>query len=224
MAADKASNCTAFPCRNPARKSGACSSPKFLISIRAQSLRCHRPGDQQSAIHVVLRRGAVVRPQVWRALVKPQTLAQDMHKPRVSAFSELSKRYGKITCNVMMSGWLQGPGVLDAEVDPHRCAVSFDGSMFSYGGGLASPRGSAGTRRTHVGSRFDLAAAPAAARMIADAPRVPADRARVEGHSGCLRHPDGARDARRFRGCRRCRRGAARFSARGQDRVARHRA
>jgi acyl-CoA synthetase (NDP forming) len=56
---------------------------------------------------------------VYGALVVPQTLAYDPHKPRVAAFRELSKQYGKITCNVLISGWLQGPGALEAEIDPH---------------------------------------------------------------------------------------------------------
>ncbi|HXI75694.1 MAG TPA: acetate--CoA ligase family protein [Steroidobacteraceae bacterium] len=62
---------------------------------------------------------ALLSDPVYGALVVPQTLAYDSHRPRVSAFRELSKQYGKITCNVLMSGWLQGPGALEAEIDPH---------------------------------------------------------------------------------------------------------
>jgi acetate---CoA ligase (ADP-forming) len=62
---------------------------------------------------------ALLSDPAYGALVVPQTLAYDLQKARVSAFSELSKQYGKITCNVLISGWLQGPGTLDAEVDPH---------------------------------------------------------------------------------------------------------
>jgi acetate---CoA ligase (ADP-forming) len=105
------------------------------------------------------------------ALVVPQTLAQEMHKPRVSAFSELSKRYGKITCNVLLSGWLQGPGALDAEVDPHvalfrsmdRCFRTV--AAWHHRADLLA-RGERALVRVS-----DPAAAPAAARMIADAPR-----------------------------------------------------
>jgi acyl-CoA synthetase (NDP forming) len=62
---------------------------------------------------------ALLSDPVYGALVVPQTLAYDSHRPRVSAFRELSRQYGKITCNVLMSGWLQGPGALEAEIDPH---------------------------------------------------------------------------------------------------------
>jgi acetate---CoA ligase (ADP-forming) len=62
---------------------------------------------------------ALLSDAVYGALVVPQTLAYDAHKPRISAFRELSRQYGKITCNVLMSGWLQGPGALEAEIDPH---------------------------------------------------------------------------------------------------------
>jgi acyl-CoA synthetase (NDP forming) len=49
----------------------------------------------------------------------PQPVAFDFHKPRIAALSEMSKRHGKITCNVLISSWLQGPGALEAELDPH---------------------------------------------------------------------------------------------------------
>lgn len=49
----------------------------------------------------------------------PQPVAFDFHKPRITAFSELSNRFGKITCNVLISDWLQGPATLESESDPH---------------------------------------------------------------------------------------------------------
>jgi len=114
---------------------------------------------------------ALLSDPAYGALVVPQTLAQEMHKPRVSAFSALSKRYGKITCNVLMSGWLQGPGALDAEVDPH---IALFRSMDRCFRALAAwhhradllARGERALVRVS-----DPAAAPTAARMIADAPR-----------------------------------------------------
>src|SRR5262249_19837509 len=46
-------------------------------------------------------------------------VAFDFHKPRIGAFGELSRRYGKVTCNVLISDWLQGPAALEAESDTH---------------------------------------------------------------------------------------------------------
>lgn len=55
----------------------------------------------------------------YGALIVPQPVAFDFHKPRITALSQLSKQQGKITCNVLLSGWLQGPGAEEAEIDPH---------------------------------------------------------------------------------------------------------
>jgi acyl-CoA synthetase (NDP forming) len=114
---------------------------------------------------------ALLSDPAYGALIMPQTLAYDSHRPRVSAFSELSRRYGKITCNVLMSGWLQGPGALEAEVDSH---VALFRSMDRCFRVLAAwhhradllARGERPLVRVS-----DPATAPAAARMIADAPR-----------------------------------------------------
>jgi acyl-CoA synthetase (NDP forming) len=114
---------------------------------------------------------ALLSDPAFGALVMPQTLAYDSHKPRVSAFSDLSKQYGKITCNVLLSGWLQGPGALDAEVDPH---VALFRSMDRCFGVLAAwhHRADLLARGGRTLVRVsDPAAAPAAARMIAAAPR-----------------------------------------------------
>ena len=114
---------------------------------------------------------ALLSDPAYGALVVPQTLAYDSHKPRVSAFSELSKQYGKITCNVLLSGWLQGPGALEAEVDPH---VALFRSMDRCFGVLAAwhHRADLLARDGRTLVRVsDPAAAPAAARMIAAAPR-----------------------------------------------------
>ena len=53
------------------------------------------------------------------ALVLPQPVAFAAHTPRIGAFSELSQRFGKVTCNVLISDWLQGPATLEAESDLH---------------------------------------------------------------------------------------------------------
>jgi acyl-CoA synthetase (NDP forming) len=114
---------------------------------------------------------ALLSDPAYGALVVPQTLAQEMHKPRVSAFSALSKRYGKITCNVLMSGWLQGPGALDAEVDPHIALFrSMDRCFRTLAAWHHRADLLARGERTLV-RVSEPAAARTAARMIADAPR-----------------------------------------------------
>jgi len=62
---------------------------------------------------------ALLADEAYGALVMPQPVAFEFHVPRIAALSELSKRHGKITCNVLISGWLQGPGALEAQLDPH---------------------------------------------------------------------------------------------------------
>jgi acyl-CoA synthetase (NDP forming) len=106
----------------------------------------------------------------YGALIVPQTLAYDAHKPRVAALRKLSQQYGKITCNVLLSQWLQGPGTLDAEVDPH---VALFRSMDRCFRALAAwhHRADRLARVEHTRVRVsDPAAAAAAARMIAAAP------------------------------------------------------
>jgi acetate---CoA ligase (ADP-forming) len=62
---------------------------------------------------------ALLADESYGAIVMPQPVAFDFHIPRIGALSELSQRHGKITCNVLISGWLQGPGSLEAQIDPH---------------------------------------------------------------------------------------------------------
>jgi acyl-CoA synthetase (NDP forming) len=62
---------------------------------------------------------ALLSDPAYGVLIVPQPVAFEFHKPRITALSELSRLHGKITCNVLISGWLQGPGALEAEVDPH---------------------------------------------------------------------------------------------------------
>jgi len=106
----------------------------------------------------------------YGALIVPQTLAYDAHKSRVAAFRQLSQQYGKITCNVLLSGWLQGPGTLDAEVDSN---VALFRSMDRCFRSLAAWHHRADRLARGERSRVrvsDPAAAAAAARMIAQAP------------------------------------------------------
>jgi acyl-CoA synthetase (NDP forming) len=60
---------------------------------------------------------ALMSDEAFGAVIMPQPVAFDFHKPRIDAFSELSRRYGKVTCNVLISDWLQGPAALEAESD-----------------------------------------------------------------------------------------------------------
>ena len=62
---------------------------------------------------------ALMSDDAFGAVIMPQPVAFDFHRPRIEAFSELSRRYGKITCNVLISDWLQGPAALEAESDAH---------------------------------------------------------------------------------------------------------
>lgn len=55
----------------------------------------------------------------YGAVVLPQPVAFDFHTPRIKVFSDLSARFGKVTCNVLISDWLQGPASREAEMDPH---------------------------------------------------------------------------------------------------------
>lgn len=54
----------------------------------------------------------------YGAIVVPQPVAFAPHVPRIAAFSELSAKHGKVTCNVTISEWLQGPATAEAEADP----------------------------------------------------------------------------------------------------------
>jgi len=62
---------------------------------------------------------ALLSDGAYGALVVPQTLAFEMYKARLASLSGQSRHHGKITCSVLISNWLQGPGTLDAEMDSH---------------------------------------------------------------------------------------------------------
>jgi acyl-CoA synthetase (NDP forming) len=112
---------------------------------------------------------ALLSDPAYGALIVPQTLAYESAKQRLSAFGELSERHAKITCNVLMSGWLQGPGALESELDPHialfrsmdRCFRTL--VAWHHRADLRARGERAATRAS------DTATASAAARMIAAA-------------------------------------------------------
>jgi acyl-CoA synthetase (NDP forming) len=62
---------------------------------------------------------ALLSDEQYGALVMPQPVAFDFHTPRIEALGKLSQQHGKITCNVLVSQWLQGPAALEAELNPH---------------------------------------------------------------------------------------------------------
>ena len=62
---------------------------------------------------------ALLSDAAYGALVVPQTLAFEMYKARLESLGNQSEHYGKITCSVLISNWLQGPGTWEAERNPH---------------------------------------------------------------------------------------------------------
>ena len=61
---------------------------------------------------------ALMSDETFGAVILAQPCAGDLQKPRTAAFSELSRRFGKVTCNVLISDWLQGPAAFETESDP----------------------------------------------------------------------------------------------------------
>jgi acyl-CoA synthetase (NDP forming) len=113
---------------------------------------------------------ALLSDPAYGALIVPQPVAFDFHKPRITALSELSKKHGKITCNVLISAWLQGPGAMEAEVDPH---VALFRSMDRCFRVLAAWHRRADQQERGPRTRVRVAAAdaiPAAAKLIRAAP------------------------------------------------------
>ncbi len=62
---------------------------------------------------------ALISDPQYGAIIMPQPVAFAFHTPRIEALGKLSEEHGKITCNVMISQWLQGPGALEAELNPN---------------------------------------------------------------------------------------------------------
>ena len=62
---------------------------------------------------------ALLSDDAYGALVVPQTLAFEMYKTRLESLAAQAERHGKIVCSVLISNWLQGPGTLEAESNPH---------------------------------------------------------------------------------------------------------
>ena len=113
---------------------------------------------------------ALLSDAVYGALVVPQTLAFEMYKARLESLGSQSEHYGKITCSVLISNWLQGPGTVEAERNPHvalfrsmdRCFHTI--AAWHHREDLTQ-RGERCVKRVS-----DLSVARRAARLIADAP------------------------------------------------------
>jgi acyl-CoA synthetase (NDP forming) len=115
---------------------------------------------------------ALLSDSAYGALIVPQPVAFDLHRARIPALSTMSQQSGKITCNVLISGWLQGPGTIEAEMDPHVALFrSMDRCFRSIAAWHSrADRQTRGERRLE--RRSDPAAAVRAARLIADAPHA----------------------------------------------------
>ena len=113
---------------------------------------------------------ALLSDAAYGALVVPQTLAFEMYKARLESLGNQSEHYGKITCSVLISNWLQGPGTLEAERNAHvalfrsmdRCFRTI--AAWHHRADLTQ-RGERSVKRVS-----DLTAARQAARLIAGAP------------------------------------------------------
>lgn len=62
---------------------------------------------------------ALTSDDTFGALVVPQALAYAVATDRIKVFSEAAERHQKIACVVWLTEWLEGPGALEIELDPH---------------------------------------------------------------------------------------------------------
>ena len=113
---------------------------------------------------------ALLSDAAYGALVVPQTLAFEMYKSRLESLGTQAEHYGKMTCSVLISNWLQGPGTLEAESNTHvalfrsmdRCFRTL--AAWHHRADLTQ-RGERDVKRVS-----DFGAARRAAQLIADAP------------------------------------------------------
>jgi acyl-CoA synthetase (NDP forming) len=63
---------------------------------------------------------ALLSDPAYGALIAPQTVVSEiLWQPRIDALQAVSKLCDKITCNVLLSNWLQGPGLRESEQYSH---------------------------------------------------------------------------------------------------------
>ena len=113
---------------------------------------------------------ALLSDAAYGALVVPQTLAFEMYKSRLESLGSQSAHHGKVTCSVLISNWLQGPGTFEAESNAH---VALFRSMDRCFRAIAAWHHRADLQQRgerHVQRVSDAGAARQAARLIADAP------------------------------------------------------
>ena len=61
---------------------------------------------------------ALMSDAAYGAIVIPQVYAYDAATPRIKTFNDLAVKHGKMTCNVWITEWLEGPGAREAEHSP----------------------------------------------------------------------------------------------------------
>jgi acyl-CoA synthetase (NDP forming) len=63
---------------------------------------------------------ALLSDAAYGALIAPQTVVSETNwQARIEALQKVSEQRGKITCNVLLSNWLQGPGLYESERHTH---------------------------------------------------------------------------------------------------------
>jgi acyl-CoA synthetase (NDP forming) len=63
---------------------------------------------------------ALLSDPAYGALIAPQTVVSETNwQARIDALQMVSQQSGKITCNVLLSNWLQGPGLFESERHTH---------------------------------------------------------------------------------------------------------
>lgn len=64
-------------------------------------------------------------------VIYPHPLAYDAATPRIAALGEIGARYDKPFCTVWLNGWLEGPGVREAEMNPNAILFRSMGRCFA---------------------------------------------------------------------------------------------
>ncbi|HEV7358557.1 MAG TPA: acetate--CoA ligase family protein [Steroidobacteraceae bacterium] len=115
---------------------------------------------------------ALLSDVAYGALVVPQTLAFDMYRSRLESLGTQSAHHGKISCSVLISNWLQGPGTLEGERNPR---VALFRSMDRCFRAIAAWHHRADLQQRgerQLSRASDPKAAKKAARLIAAAPNL----------------------------------------------------
>lgn len=61
---------------------------------------------------------ALMSDPAFDVLLLPHVIAYDFATPRIRIAGKVARRHGKIACNVWVSEFMGGPGMLDTEIDP----------------------------------------------------------------------------------------------------------